>query len=39
MIFSEFPPVRRRRRDTRDRLREAKDRPKRYRSGIHQLTS
>jgi hypothetical protein len=39
MIFSSFPQTCRCRGHTRDRMREAEDRPKHYRSSIYQLTS
>src|SRR5260370_29503139 len=39
MFFSGFPLTRRCRGDTRDRLREAEVRPKRYRCRVHQLTN
>ena len=38
MILCGFPLTRRRRRDARDRLREAEDRPKRHRSNVDQVT-
>src|ERR1700719_1101949 len=39
MVFSGFPLMCRRSGHTRDRMREAKDRPKRYCAGIDQLAS
>ena len=39
MLFGGFPLTSRCRGDTRDRLREAEDGPKRYRSSVNQLTS
>src|SRR4029077_19232122 len=39
MIFSRFPPMSRCRGHTRDRMREAENRPKRYRPGADQLTN